>query len=75
MNAFVIADWWLHHKAHRQKARCASAISASMLRHPLSCVRVCPTSALTLVSSSELQQRSFKKQQQAARDNADIRLL
>ena len=40
-----------------------------------SCVRVCPTSALTLVSSNELQQKSFKKQQQAARDNADIRLL
>lgn len=39
-----------------------------------SCVRVCPTSALTLVSNGDLQQRIQQKQQQSARDNTDIRL-
>lgn len=39
-----------------------------------SCVRVCPTSALSVVNNGDLQQRIFQKQQQSARDNTDIRL-
>ena len=40
-----------------------------------SCVRVCPTSALTLVNAGDLQKRITLKQQQSARDNVDIRLV
>ncbi|ACS87762.1 4Fe-4S dicluster domain-containing protein [Musicola paradisiaca] len=39
-----------------------------------SCVRVCPTSALTLVTQQELHQKIAAKQQQSAWSQADIRL-
>ncbi|MBJ7222232.1 MULTISPECIES: 4Fe-4S dicluster domain-containing protein [unclassified Brenneria] len=40
-----------------------------------SCVRVCPTSALRLVTSAELQQRILEKQRRSARGHGDVRLL
>lgn len=39
-----------------------------------SCVRVCPTSALTLVASADLQRGIYQKQRQSAYDNTDMRL-
>ncbi|MCL2893795.1 4Fe-4S dicluster domain-containing protein [Brenneria tiliae] len=40
-----------------------------------SCVRVCPTAALRLVTSDDLQRRVLEKQLRSARGNGDIRLL
>ncbi|GAB7194566.1 hypothetical protein OS31_26350 [Dickeya oryzae] len=39
-----------------------------------SCVRVCPTSALTLVTPQALAERVYEKQQCSAWNHADIRL-